>query len=171
VVEGSNDGGKATPLTGRMRCNGQKPGNARIRPTKDGIGQPLMKTARIKEAAHHFAGLLVVVAIALAISYALFGDDPLAVLGFGILAFAGVVIVLILLAFVGQLLMDVSDPAWRADFRKQLSDLKEAMRARRTFFDGASIPSKDPKVAREREVDGQNSGQKQAHVDHSQGQD
>jgi hypothetical protein len=102
-----------------------------------------MKTARIKEAARDLAGLLVVVAITLAISYALFGDDPLAFLGFSILAFVGLIVALILLAFVGQLVMDVSDPAWRADFRKQLSDLKEAMRARRALFDGASVPNKD----------------------------
>ena len=54
-----------------------------------------MKTARIKEAARDLAGLLVVVAITLAISYALFGDDPLAFLGFSILALAFVAGVLL----------------------------------------------------------------------------
>ena len=127
-----------------------EPGSSQIRRPAEARGQSPIQPKEIG-LGPDFSGLLVAVAIALAVSFALFGADPLAVLGVGVLIFVGMIFSLILMAFVGQLLVDAADPSWRSDFREQLSDPKGTLRAWRAFSNDSSTTYKATEGAGRRE--------------------
>jgi hypothetical protein len=114
---------KAAPSRDAQEIAMSEPVSPRTSATGGERPSPLDATSP-KSTTNDSVDVLVGIAVALAVSFALFGDSPIAFLGYGVLAFAGLVVLLIFLAIVGQLLMDLADPIWRAEFCEDLVDLK-----------------------------------------------